>query len=173
MDKEIWKDIKDYEGLYQVSNFGRIKSLNGYGHKKEIILSQGKSNYYQVILSKNGIKKNRMVHRLVAEAFVSNPNNYKEVNHKDEDKYNNNSNNLEWCDRKYNCNYGTRVERVHKKQRKKINQYDKNGNFIKCWSSRKDINSELGIPSSTISGCCLGYLKTAHNYIWKYADDNN
>ena len=169
--KEIWKDIKGYEGLYKFSNLGNIKSLNGYGHKKEIILSPIKNRYWNVILSKNGKKKNYLVHRLVAEAFIPNSNNYSQINHKDENSKNNRVDNLEWCNSKYNCNYGTRIEKIHKKQRKKINQYDKNGKLIKQWASRKDINKELKIPITTISGCCLGYLKTAHNYIWKYADE--
>ena len=93
---EIWKDKKDYEGHYQVSNLGRVKSIK-FG--KEIILKQKiRGGYYSVGLSKNGIVKTYYVHRLVAEAFIDNPNNYKEVNHKDECKSNNIVSNLEWCE---------------------------------------------------------------------------
>lgn len=170
-EREIWKDIEGYEGLYEISSFGRVKSYNGYGHAKKILLKPGKCRYYNVILSKNGEKKSFLIHRLVAQAFIPNPNNCAYINHKDENKLNNNVDNLEWCTQKYNCNYGTRTERGHLKQRKKINQYDLNGVFIKTWNSRQDINKKLGIPITTISGCCLGYLKSAHNYIWKYAND--
>ena len=138
---EIWKDIKGYEGLYQVSNLGRVKSLeriiiNSIGKKKtvnEIILKpiQISKNitYVRVNLCKNGIKKLYSVHRLVAEAFIPNPNNLPEVNHKDENKQSNfvyiNENgtvdleksNLEWCTAKYNMNYGTARERMIEKQR--------------------------------------------------------
>ena len=110
---EIWKDKKNYEGHYQVSNFGRVKSIK-FG--KEKILKQSiRHGYYCVVLSKNGILKNYFVHRLVAEAFIDNPDNLPQVNHKDECKTNNIVSNLEWCDRKYNINYGTRTEKCSKK----------------------------------------------------------
>lgn len=114
--QEIWNDIQGYEGLYQVSNFGRVKSLerkifNGenYHISKEKILSPGKDKdgYFQVQLYKEKTVKMRKIHRLVAEAFIPNPNNYPQVNHKDEDKQNNRIDNLEWCDGTYNQNYGT------------------------------------------------------------------
>ena len=112
--KEEWKDIKGYEGLYQVSNLGRVKSLGNNKSKKEKILDP-KPNMYgykEVRLSKEGKRKPYKVHRLVAIYFIPNPNNYKEVNHKDEDKTNNHVSNLEWCDRKYNINYGTRNKKA-------------------------------------------------------------
>ena len=111
---EIWRDIPGYEGKYQVSNTGEVKSLN-YNHTGEIkLLKQGikKKGYRQVNLYKNGKVKHHLVHRLVAIAFIPNPNNYKEVNHKDEDPSNNNVKNLEWCTREYNNNYGTRNKRT-------------------------------------------------------------
>ena len=114
--EEIWKDIQGYEGLYRVSNLGRVKSF----HKaKEHILSPGKDKdgYFQVQLYKNGINKMRKVHRLVAQAFISNPNNLPQINHKDENKQNNNVDNLEWCTNEYNHNYGTAVKRAAEKRR--------------------------------------------------------
>ena len=108
--QEIWKDIPDYEGLYQVSNLGRVKSLtrkyktrkNNECIKSPSIAGKG---YYRISLCKNGNIKYYYIHQLVAKTFIDNPNNYKLVNHKDENKLNNYVNNLEWCDNKYNINY--------------------------------------------------------------------
>lgn len=117
--KEIWKDIKGYEGAYQISNFGRIKSFQGsdkYHKRKEIILSKGIRNTYEIIqLSKNKTRKSFQVHRLVAEAFLPNPHNYPIVNHKDFNRLNNNVDNLEWCTQKHNVNYSkiNMIGKVH------------------------------------------------------------
>lgn len=118
---EIWKPVVGYEGLYEVSNLGRVKSLDRivkgcYGsiaHKKGKIISSGigSTGYCIVSLQKDGKGKSFGVHRLVAQAFIPNPDNLPMVNHKDEVKTNNNVENLEWCDCKYNCNYGTGIER--------------------------------------------------------------
>lgn len=174
--KENWKDIKGYEGLYQVSNLGRIKSLEFRNHKynfqKEKILKPNKSGtckYLAITLSKNKKRKRYLIHRLVAETFISNPYNFAQINHKDENKQNNCENNLEWCTRNYNMNYGTQIERAHKKQRKKINQYDLNGNFIKQWDSIADIIKEL--KDTNVYKCCVGKYKQSKGYIWKYAND--
>lgn len=113
---EIWKDIKNFEGLYQVSNLGRVKSLerykkhsyNGIAHLKEKILKPlNINNYQRVVLRKQNKRHNKFVHRLVVEAFIPNEKKYKEVNHKDENPSNNSIENLEWCSHKYNMNYGT------------------------------------------------------------------
>ena len=111
---EIWKDIKGYEGLYQVSNLGRVKSL-----RKNIIMKEAlkEERYLSITLHKNKTRKSFYIHRLVAQAFVSNPNNYPEVNHKDENKQNNQMDNLEWCTPKYNANYGTRNKRLSELQK--------------------------------------------------------
>ena len=108
MTEEIWKDIPGYEGLYQVSNFGRVKSL-----RKAIIMSIriNKKGYSTIGLSKNGVFNRKSIHRLVAEAFLPNPDNLPQVNHKDEDKSNNRVDNLEWCSQLYNNIYGSRMER--------------------------------------------------------------
>lgn len=122
--EEQWKDIKGYEGLYEVSNLGNVRSLDrtvkrgqGYTIKEGRVLTpfyEEKKGYYQVVLAKDGKAKTYRVHRLVAVAFLENPNNYTDVNHKDEVKTNNNVDNLEWCTRKYNNNYGTKPERTRK-----------------------------------------------------------
>lgn len=107
---EEWKDVPNYEGLYQVSNLGRIKSLrdkNGKAREKILKLKLSKFGYYQICLCKNGKQKWYFVHRLVALAFIPNPNNLPQINHIDENKTNNYVENLEWCTSKYNSNYGT------------------------------------------------------------------
>lgn len=112
--EEEWRDIKGYEGLYQVSNLGRVKSLNYKRTRKEWILKPNTINggYLQIRLN----EKCYLVHRLVAEAFIPNPNNYPCINHKSEIKTQNNVENLEWCTHKYNANYGTVNERRSKKE---------------------------------------------------------
>ena len=167
--KEIWKDIKNYEGHYQVSNLSRVKSLN-YNHtgKEKILkLNKDKDGYLQVTLCKNNIKKVYKVHRLVAQAFIPNPNNLPQINHKDENKTNNNVDNLEWCDRKYNQNYGTRTERVAEKLSKPVLQYDLEGNFIKEWKSTRECGRN-GFCNQHIAACCRGELKTHKGFIWRY-----
>ena len=113
----------------------------------------------QVKLFKNGEQKYYLVHRLVANAFIPNPFNYPEVNHIDENKTNNCVDNLEWCTRQYNHEYS---------QAKQIAQYDLAGNFITVWKSTKEIERQTGFYHSHISDCCIGTLKTAHGYIWRY-----
>lgn len=113
---EIFKEVKGYEGLYEVSNLGNVRSL-----RKGIILKPAKNqNYKQVLLTKNKEHKIYLVHRLVAETFIPNPNNLPQINHKDENGNNNNVNNLEWCDSKYNNNYGTKNKRASITRRNNI-----------------------------------------------------
>ena len=161
MKEEYWKPVVGYEGHYQVSNFGRVKSIK-FG--KEIILKQKiKGGYYHVGLSKNGIVKTYLVHRLVAEAFIPNPNNLPQINHKDECKTNNIVSNLEWCDRKYNINYGTRTE----KYSKKVYQYTLDGKFVKEWKSTAECGRN-GYNHRNVAACCRGELKKYKDFIWKY-----
>ena len=162
---EIWKPIKGYEGLYEVSNWGRVKSLK-FG-KERILKPSIRHGYYFVGLSKNGIVKTYQVHRLVAEAFIDNPNNYKEVNHKDENKLNNSVENLEWCDRLYNVRYGTGIERRSKTQSKPVLQYDLEGNLIREWKSVTECGMN-GYNYGNVAACCRGELKTYKGSIWKY-----
>lgn len=162
---EIWKDIPGYEGIYQVSTSGRVKSLK-FG--KERILKPIRNNcgYLQVELCKNGECKRFYVHRLVAQVFLPNPNNLPEVNHIDEDKINNRVENLEFCDRIYNINYGTRTD----KYSKPVLQFNKDGTFIREWKSVKDVERNLGYIHQNISYCCVGRYKTAYGYVWKYKE---
>lgn len=170
---EQWKDII-YEKDYQISNLGRIKSFK-WGKERILKQSQCMNGYYYVCLSKNGIVKNYFVHRLVAEAFIPNPNNLPCVNHKDEDKSNNIVSNLEWCDVKYNTNYGTRNKRIGKsntngKLSKPVLQYTLDGQFVKEWSSTMECKRN-GYNHSHIIECCRKNRKTHKGFIWKYKDE--
>nr|DAX05603.1 MAG TPA: homing endonuclease [Bacteriophage sp.] len=172
---EIWKDIKNYEGLYQVSNLGRVKSFRNWHGKSERILkfNINSSGYYRACLSKNSKQKYFFVHRLVAQAFIDNPNNYSVVNHKDENPKNNNVENLEWCTFKYNMNYGTLRKRQVEKCSKKVFQIDKNGNLIYIWNSIREAGRNLKISPGRISNCCLKRrnYNTVGGYIWRFADE--
>lgn len=167
---EVWKDIDEYKGIYMVSNWGNVKSLN-YNHtNKERILKPGKDakGYLYVILYKDSKRKKYKIHRLVAMAFLPNTDNLIEINHKDEDKTNNNVSNLEWCERKYNVNYGTGIQRRTDKQSKIVYQYTMNGEFIREWRSAAEVKRQLGYAPSNICKCCNGKLKAAYGYIWSY-----
>lgn len=121
MENEVWKDIPDYEGLYQVSNLGRIKSLNFNKTGKEKIMKPRTGNrYYMIALWKNGIRKDYLLHRIVAETFIPNTENKPFINHKDENCFNNSINNLMWCTHKENMNWGTRNERISKANKGKV-----------------------------------------------------
>ena len=137
MDKVIWKPVVGYEGLYEVSNTGFIKSLNMYRNKEPHLMSlaRRKDGYLKVGLSKNNITKQFVVHRLVAEAFIPNPDNLEIVNHKDEDRSNNNVNNLEWCTRSYNQLYSIELH----PERKKVfgdNFKNKDGCCLSSWTKK-------------------------------------
>ena len=169
---EVWKDIKGYEGRYQVSNLGRVRSLKFKSHtrfSKSGVLTAMKDSlgYMCVNLSRKTFK----VHRLVAGAFIENPNNYKCVNHKDEDKTNNKAENLEWCSHKYNNNYGTRNARISQNGGRKIAQYSLNGELIKTWNSEAEAARHYKVKRTTISGCCAGRQHTSCGYIWRFCDE--
>ena len=166
------KMLKIMNGLYQVSNLGRVISLNynKTNQQKVLKVSFDKNGYTSLNLCKEGKIFHRTIHRLVAEAFIPNPNNYPCVNHKDENPRNNKVENLEWCTYQYNMNYGTCTERRNKSNKISINQYDKSNNFIKQWTSAIDIQNEIGINQGSIIKCCRNKLKTAGGFIWKYED---
>lgn len=162
---EIWKDIPNYEGLYQISNLGNVKSLyriannNHIIHEKILKPQENYNGYLIVNLYKNNKMKAKLIHRLVGKTFIDNPNNYNYINHIDKNKSNNNIDNLEWCTQSYNVIYS---------KGRKINQYDKNNNFIKTWNSIVDIKRALNIDSSLIVRCCKGIKKSAGGFKWKY-----
>lgn len=238
----MYRQIKGYENLYEIDTNGNVKSL-----RRNILLKQSIICGYSCVgLYKNKKQKMFKVHRLVAEAFIANPDNLPEVNHKDENKLNNCVDNLEWCTKKYNSNYGTRVERIKgkisgekhylfgkemsietkqkisytlkgrispnkgkkaseetrkkqsiahsniteetrkkmrngyykhskelveaaiEKNKKKVKQYDKDGNYIKEWDSIKEAADALNLKSPNIIACCNNKQKTCGNYVWKY-----
>lgn len=180
MKKEIWKDIIGYEGLYMVSNYGRVKSLeriNNYGRivKEKILKTRIDSKgHLRVGLSKNGKVIDYSVHRLVAMHFIPNPECKTDVHHIDHNKLNNNVDNLVWVTCKEHKELHPEIfNKLSKVCSKKITQYDLDGNYIRTWSSLSEIQRELGYAPSNISKCCNGkpHYKTAYGYIWKYAED--
>lgn len=167
--EEIWKDVEGYEGLYQVSNLGNVRSLN-YNHRgivKNLRLSEMGRGYLLVELSAGGKGRTFLVHRLVASAFIPNPNNHPEVNHKDENKHHNNVNNLEWCTRAYNDAYGTGRVRHAKLISKPVEQM-KDGVVVKRWLSATEA-SRCGYSRTRVSECCNGRQQTHKGYEWRYA----
>ena len=171
MKKEYWKIIKGYEN-YMISSLGRIKIINYRNTGKERIMKPQlkKNGYLDIGLNKNGIQKRFLIHRLVAEAFIPNPDNLPQVNHKDENKLNNAVENLEWCDAKYNVNYGTALTRRTIKKSKIVYQYDLKGNFIREWSSTMECGRN-GYNQGSVSACCRGKRKYHKDCIWKYKED--
>lgn len=197
--KEIWKDIYfidkgityDYRGLYQVSNIGRVKSVerkvkskNGYRIVKERILKSkiNRYGYYEVGLSKNSKIKTIRVNRIVASMFIPNPNNYPVVNHISGAKIDNNSKNLEWCSQSENLKHAFRIGLMKRStpmkgrtgekhpKSKKVNQYDLQGNFIKTWDCIRSVERKLNINSQNISACCRGTRNRTGGYRWGYAN---
>lgn len=187
---EIWRDIEGYENLYQVSSKGRVRSLDRYvNNKGKLDFRKGKiltpcnrkDGYLSVSLSKDGVITTHSIHRLVATAFIPNPNNYPMINHKDENPQNNFVENLEYCDAKYNMNYGTINKRrgeslgygKNNPYSKPILQFTKEGEFIRKWDCSMDIQRELGFNNSNITACCKGkkHFLSAYGYKWGYADD--
>ena len=161
---EIWKDCKGYEGLYQVSNLGRVWSVRKQKYLNPWLDSSG---YWTVELrALNGKRKSEKVHRLVALAFIENPNNLPQVNHKDENKQNNSVENLEWCDAKYNCNYGTRNSRISQSQNIQVYCVE----LDRLFSSIKEAQEILHIDGHHIGEVCNGKRKTCGGYHWEYYD---
>ena len=188
MYNEEWKDIKGYEGLYQVSSEGRYKSCdrfilrkNRWGKinkvfypgqvMKKYINNKG---YYTARLSKNNKSSTKLIHRLVAEAFIGNPNNLPEINHKDENKENNRADNLEWCTRQYNNNYGIQSKEgrrtSYKHRMKAVAQYTLDNKLIATYDGLRIAKEQTGINNLGIARCCEGKQKTSGGYIWKYTD---
>ena len=178
MTKEVWRDINGYEGRYQVSSMGRVKSLERIiikkdGRKftvKERVLKPGADGggYLRVGLCDGEKQKTLKVHRLVCEAFHENPDNKPQVNHINEIKTDNRASNLEWATARENSNFGTRNERLGKAQSKSIGQYTRYGELIKIWPSTNEVQRQTGFSQGNISLAANGKYKQAYGFIWKY-----
>ncbi|WP_163579142.1 NUMOD4 domain-containing protein [Gracilibacillus saliphilus] len=194
--KEVWKPIKGYENRYEVSDEGRVKSL-----KRKVLVNRKSGSYYNTVpgklleptkvsgpnggylavkLMRNNKGKTVKVHRLVADAFIDNPNDYPEVNHIDEDKTNNHVSNLEWCTRKTNVNHGTRKHRIYshpnykkrmkemgETRRKKVKSINLKTGKTKVYESMLSAEKD-GFANQCISKCCLGKRKTHKGHTWEF-----
>lgn len=186
-EKEIWKDIKGYEGLYQVSNMGNVKSLertvrNSRGYRivaERILKPQSNSKgYLYVNLYKDGKMKRCRVNRLVAQAFLPNPHNLPVINHKDENKQNNYVENLEWCSHSYNNSYNGRAKKIGEKNTnnpkisKPVFSVNKVSGLIVEFPSLIEAERQTGISNSSICKCLKGKRNSAGGCVWFYADDD-
>lgn len=166
--EELWKNIEGYEGRYQVSNMGRVKSIKPRGKDIEVFMSccPNAMGYPIVLLSKDGKKKTLLVHRLVAKAFIPNPNEFNLINHKNEIKTDNRAENLEWCDAKYNTEYSYRLHPNVKA----------NGKRVRCvetgviYPSIGNAGFKTGIKYQHISRACRNKKRTAGSFHWEFVD---
>lgn len=182
---EIWLDLKGYEDSYEISNKGTLrskdrKSTAGKRIKGKIVATKTNNRgYVQTHLNIDGKCLMKLIHRLVAETFIDNPNGYEQVNHKNEDKTDNSVENLEWCTNLYNRRYGKGIiamsqnrdyKEILRNRNKQIEQLDLDGNRIKIWPNIATAKRELGVNDTSVSFCCRGKQKTAGGYVWKYAE---
>lgn len=175
---EIWKPVVGYEGLYKVSNLGKVKAIKWHrgNEEKEIKPYTTYKGYLRLRLCKNGKGKQFQIHRLVAEAFIPNPENKPYIDHINTDRTDNRVENLRWVTNKENCNNPISKQNYSKSNKDKtavsILQFDKNMKFIKKWESMTDAETTLGIKSRLSDYCSEKYgRKTAGGFIWRYADD--
>lgn len=185
---ELWKDIAGFEGRYQISTFGNVLSLNYRNRGKAGLVTPKCNNagrLWVILYGENGRRVNCLIHRLVAQAFIPNPDNLPQINHKDENPKNNHVENLEWCDCLYNVRYSmdrhpercknyngpntVGKRKIGKCSALKVNQYDEDGNYIRTWENSRTAYLEIGIRDWHISECCRGHRKTAGGFIWRYA----
>jgi hypothetical protein len=170
MASEIWRTVEEFPE-YEVSNLGRVKSLNYNGTKQAVVLKpvKQKKGYLKIGLYKNKKYYSRQIHRLVATAFIDNPDKLPQVNHIDGDKNNNSVYNLEWCNNRYNQLHAINNGLRHTK---KVAQYSKNGILIKVWARATEASKALNIDVGHIGQVCKGLRATAGGYIWKYEGAN-
>lgn len=182
--QETWKDVAGFEGIYEVSNRGAVRSVDritrcGKRASGKILSAKGNNRgYVQLHLYKGGECHMKLLHRVVAEAFIENPENLPQINHKDENKHNNHADNLEWCSNLYNRRYGTGYKRScdkhdYKKiadmKKKTVIQKTLSGETIAIWNGVISIQSGLGINEGSIRACCYGKYKQAGGFVWEYA----
>lgn len=173
--EEIWKDIKGYEGLYQVSNLGRIKSFRrgkrAYCPTEYILKNSITDKGYCMVTLYNNTKREKfLVHRLVAEAFIPNPNSMPHINHIDENKTNNCVNNLEWCTPQYNNCYGTARFRAMMTKGHPVHQCLINGEWLATYATNSVASEITGVSVKEISACLRGSLHSAGGFVWKRAE---
>lgn len=171
---ERWKAIRGFEGKYEVSDAGNIRNASGMVMKRK----RNNRGYVQACLWKDGVAHYFLLHRIVAEAFIENPDELPQVNHKDEDKENNAADNLEWCTNLYNRRYGTGYQRSCEKHgykalarlnSKRVLQYTTDGKLVAEHPSVMQAQKSTGVGESSIRFCCYGKYKQAGGYVWKYA----
>lgn len=186
--EEVWKDIAGYEGKYQVSNLGRVRSLPhdvqqvNHGtlciqHRRGMVLKQRQARNGYMLITLQGDKNKNFtytVHRLVAEAFIPNPESLPTVNHKDEDKLNNHVENLEWMTYDDNNHYGTRQQRAYNngggRRKISVGQYEKSGRLVATYESFAEAGRQTGVSKTAIADCVNGRKKSAGGYRWRYAE---
>ena len=179
-EQEAWKDIDGYEGYYQVSDRGNVKSLvrpiygkggclRSYTTERRLAQSKNTFGYSQVTLCKDGKSRNITVHRLVAETFLPNPHGLEQVNHKDENKDDNRIANLEWCTPQYNMRYGKAPKIRAEKRSKPVKQMSLDGELIATFVSARQASAVLGFSYKHISACCLGKRTMHMGYGWAFA----
>lgn len=179
--KEYWRDVKGYEGFYQVSNVGRIRSLDrivnsNHSNKRKskgriLKATKDRYGYLYVVFCVRNKRKTEKVHRIVANSFIQNPQNKEQVNHLNEIKTDNRVQNLEWATASENNNYGIgQIRRVEKRNKPTI-QYSLDGELLKKWRSASDAGRTLGIDISGICKCCRGTLESIKGYRWSYWKD--
>ena len=177
---EIWKDIEGYEGYYQVSNHGRVRSQDrtvvfsdGHVHyykTKLMTLCPDKDGYLLVCLRKNGLKSTPKVHRLVANAFVQNPENLPIINHKDHNRANNHFSNLEYCTTKYNVTYKDAVRKRAVQRAKPVIQLTLDGCFVNEYESASEASRQTGFNRGHICDCARGERPMAHGFLWRWKE---
>lgn len=168
MEKEIWRPVVGFEGLYEVSIFGEIRSFYRNGKIKKCPVD--KHGYPIVCLCKSGTQKTCLLSRIVARAFPEICGEWFEgcdTNHKDENPLNNSASNIETCTRGYNINYGNHNANVSKTKSNPIVQLSKSGEFIKKWNSAIEVEKQLGISRAHISKVVNGKRKSAGGFKWK------